>query len=128
VPADLQPSSDMVSKLIDHATRILDGDTALPAPLRARTAALLARTALEIAVDDRLTAAGLPMPGAKMRNQLICIRVAVDPTQGPALDAAYAGLSRSCHQHAYELSPTASEVRHLVDIVRAWTPPPTEHP
>jgi hypothetical protein len=61
------------------------------------------------------------MTDATMRARLICVRVAVDPLHGPDLEVAYAGLSRACHQHAYELSPNPAEVDHLLHIVRRWS-------
>jgi hypothetical protein len=40
--------------------------------------------------------------------------------QEAARDAAYAwsALSRACHHHAYELPPTASELRALIQLTR----------
>jgi hypothetical protein len=40
--------------------------------------------------------------------------------QEAARDASYAwsALSRACHHHAYELPPTASELRALIDLTR----------
>ena len=40
--------------------------------------------------------------------------------QEAARDAAYAwsALSRACHHHAYELQPTASELRSLITLTR----------
>ena len=40
--------------------------------------------------------------------------------QEAARDASYAwsALSRACHHHAYELPPTASELRSLITLTR----------
>lgn len=40
--------------------------------------------------------------------------------QEAARDASYAwsALSRACHHHAYELPPTSSELRSLIELTR----------
>ncbi|MFN0284900.1 MAG: hypothetical protein ACKVZ6_23345, partial [Kineosporiaceae bacterium] len=36
---------------------------------------------------------------------------------GDTAAIAWGGLSQGCHQHAYELSPTFSEIEHLIGLV-----------
>jgi hypothetical protein len=60
-------------------------------------------------------------PGmASMHMQLICLTIAYrdDPALVSDLANAWDQLSRACHHHAYELTPTTSEVRHLVSRLR----------
>jgi hypothetical protein len=42
-----------------------------------------------------------------------------------ALEDTCNALSRACHHHAYELAPTASELRYLLALVRQLVPPIT---
>ena len=84
-----------------------------------RGACWIARAALESAVDELLDTMNAPAPDATMRSKLTVLQVAsgVDsPIPGQA-DYAWNGLSRACHHHAFELSPTATEVRHLIAVV-----------
>lgn len=99
------------------ATAALDGRTKLPARRRTRAAAIIGRTALEHLVQAALLARGHRLTEASMRVQLICLSTLVSPDAGRTAHTAWAGLSQGCHHHAYELSPTASEVRHLLALV-----------
>ena len=83
----------------------------------ARASALLARQSLEMAVD-RLWRTRTPLvAGCSMAAQLLVLPSYLRD-QEAARDAAYAwsALSRACHHHAYELPPTASEVRVLIAL------------
>ena len=77
-----------------------------------RATALLARQALEGALDDlwRLRAPGLEHCSA--RAQLLCLPSYLPGHEELAERVSYAwsGLSRACHQHPYELPPTSSEL------------------
>ncbi len=91
------------------------------APDRNRMACWLARSALEAVVVELLDARGYGAREATMRSRLTCLQVAY--RQSPAIPArahfAWARLSEACHQHAYRLSPTYTEARHLIDVVRS---------
>jgi len=52
---------------------------------------------------------------------LICLSVAYqdDPVLVSGLAGAWDQLSRACHHHAYELTPTTTEVRHLISCLRS---------
>jgi hypothetical protein len=52
-----------------------------------------------------------------MRVRLACLRALVPSIAGDAA-LAWSGLSRACHQHAYEIAPHHAEVSHLVAKVR----------
>ena len=77
-----------------------------------RATALLARQALEGALDDlwRLRAPGVEQ--CSTRAQLLCLPFYLPGNQELAERVSYtwAGLSRACHQHPYELPPTSSEL------------------
>ncbi|MFI6778751.1 hypothetical protein [Nocardia sp. NPDC050412] len=97
-----------------------------------RIAAWLTRTALEQIVDELLRAKGIEAGGASSRARLACLEVAYrDERDVPARSQyAWTRLSEACHQHAYQLSPTYQEVRHLLEIVRSLqaSQPPVQSP
>ena len=114
--------------LVTAARDLLERDDPMTAGIWPRATALLARQALEAALDDlwRLRAPGLEQCSA--RAQLLCLPFYLRSDEDLAERAYYtwAGLSRACHQHPYELPPTSSEllgwlhtVEQLVARVRA---------
>jgi hypothetical protein len=86
-----------------------------------RTAALLARQALEDAMAERWKAdqSTAPMTRATMRSQLTCLPAYVDEAVARQIAFAYAALSGACHYHSYELAPTAAELTRWIDAVEA---------
>lgn len=56
-----------------------------------------------------------------MRSKLTVLQVAYEQDPDVVLQAEYAwnALSRACHHHAFELTPSGSEVRHVIDLVAA---------
>lgn len=110
--------------LLGYARGVLDGTVPMPKGRASRAAALLARQALEHVVRARCQAAGLDLDKATMHSRLIALRALAgdreaDIAAADRAGAAWAGLSRACHQHAYELAPTTGEVRYLVGLVTA---------
>lgn len=110
-----------MSDWLDQAQRLLrtGGDTATH---RNRSACWLARAGLESIVRDLLRVAGYEVGEASMRTQLSCLEAAYhrrQPQLAARTEYAWAALSRVSHQHAYELSPTDDECRHLVALVRS---------
>lgn len=104
--------------LLRLADLILSGTIRMPRGRGARVAALLTRTALEEIVDGLCRSNGLDVPQASMRVKLACLRaVSADGASDAAL--AWRGLSRACHQHAYEIAPSHLEVAHLAATVLA---------
>lgn len=103
--------------ILEQARAVLDGLS----PSRTRLACWLARSALEESVRDLLIAKGCPPGGANMASQLSCLEIAYqdDSQVADRAEFAWARLSNACHQHAFELSPTASEAINLVEIVAA---------
>ncbi|WP_433165365.1 hypothetical protein [Kribbella sp. CA-247076] len=98
---------------MEYARAILDGEEAVT-PRRIRIAAFLLRQALEAEIDAycELLVAAMPFP-VRMRSRLAVLH-ALDRTGfNRSAEYAWNALSRACHHHAYELSPTISELRHL---------------
>lgn len=112
--ATRQPSVESVLVL---AGAVLDGTIPMPKGRATRAAALLARQALEEIVRTLCSSAGFDMDRATMRSRLILLRELVDNEAANRAEVAWAGLSRACHQHAYDLAPTTIEVEHLITLV-----------
>jgi uncharacterized protein YheU (UPF0270 family) len=103
--------------LLDVAEKVLAGTVATPRARAARAAAILARSALEDLVTDLCAREGIDVARTSMRVRLACLRALIPLIAGDAA-VAWSGLSRACHQHAYEIAPNRSEVSHLVAEVR----------
>lgn len=100
------------SSLVAVAHDLLERTDPVTAGIWPRATALLARQALEAALDDlwRLRAPGVEQCSA--RAQLLCLPFYLhgDEELAEHVYYAWAGLSRACHQHPYELAPTSSEL------------------
>ncbi len=137
--------------VVTAARTLIERTDPATAGLWPRATALLARQALEAALDDfwRVRAPG--MEHCSMRAQLLCLPYYLQVAKPPSLQApvqapttpslqahghaddlaqrvsySWAGLSRACHQHPYELPPTSVEllgwlgtVEELVDRLSA---------
>jgi hypothetical protein len=75
-----------------------------------KAVALLTRQALEKAMESLWLAKAPPVAGASFRAQLLCLRSFIDRPLALRADSAWAALSRACHDHPYELPPTAAEL------------------
>ena len=101
--------------LLDQASAVLHGSAAHSN----RAACWIARAALEQAVDDLLAARRLGADEATMRSKLTVLQVAFEQDSDIPAQAehAWSRLSQACHHHAFELAPSATEVRHLIELV-----------
>jgi len=108
-------------EFLDEADRLLT--TVVPGTRGRwpRACATLIRLALEKTLDDYWA---IRLPEAKkcsMRAQLLLLpRYAGTEVAGDARDAWF-GLARATHHHAYELAPTAAELRTWHDLVSKIT-------
>jgi hypothetical protein len=120
--------SDMLAAARDLLERV-DPTTAGIWP---RATALLTRQSLEAALDAlwRHRAPGLELCSA--RAQMICLPSQLHDNEELAERVSYtwAALSRACHHHPYDLSPTSSEllgwittVEQLIGRVRSLEKP-----
>lgn len=84
----------------------------------ARLAAFLARQEVESLIDERCRElTGGDATGATMRSRIVVLTALDETDTSRVLAAAWYELSGYCHHHAYELSPTASQVRGVVAAV-----------
>lgn len=110
------------ARLLSSAQAILDGTIAMPHHQAPRAAAFLARQGLEDLALVLCVRHGIHSGMETMGARLIVLRERVDRTTADKLERAWAGLSRACHHHAFELPPTASEVRGLIELVTSIPP------
>jgi hypothetical protein len=106
---------------LDAARRLLDRPDASTAGLWPRAAALLARQALECLLDDFWRAVAPRVCDTNARARLLCLR-GYDSVRdaAPRVSVAWAGLSRGCHHHPYELPPTRDELEGWMRVVEQF--------
>jgi hypothetical protein len=106
-------------QLLAAARELIARPDAAIAGVWPRTAALLARQALEEAVDSRWAAGTetAPLCRATMRSQLICLPAYLDPGLAHQVAYTWAALSNACHYHPYELAPTSGELTAWISDV-----------
>ncbi len=128
--------------VVAAARNLMERKDPATAGLWPRATALLARQALEATLDDLWRVRAPGMEHCSMKAQLLCLPFyfqALKPSGPQALadehlaervSYAWAGLSRACHQHPYELPPTSAEllgwlatVEQLVVAVTTLKPP-----
>lgn len=72
--------------------------------------AAAAPAALERAMESLWLAKAPAVASAPARAPLLCLRSFIDRRLALRADATWAALSRACHDHPYELPPTAAEL------------------
>jgi hypothetical protein len=99
--------------LLEAARRLIADGVGTTEGLWSRAAVTLIRQAIEKQVADLLAERAPGAQAAPMRSQLLCLEK-VHGDQGRARQLAYTWyrLSEVLHQQAYELPPTAEEVRN----------------
>ena len=75
-----------------------------------RAVALLTRQAIEGILFDLWRTVSPGVEAAPMRAQLLVLRQSIAPAVAAETEYAWAALSQACHQHPYELVPTAEEL------------------
>lgn len=100
------------AEVLTAARNLMERTDAATAGLWPRATALLARQALEAALDDLWRVRAPGMEQCSVRAQLLCLSYYLqDEPLAERVSYAWAGLSRACHQHPYELLPIASELQ-----------------
>ncbi|WP_396925857.1 hypothetical protein [Mycolicibacterium sp.] len=98
--------------LLCRAEALLDAPESTAAGNAARLAAFLARQAVEDLINARCAAlCDAPAVAGTTKAKLAILKSMDTTPAGPVLIAAWHQLTGHCHQHAYQLSPTVSEVR-----------------
>lgn len=104
--------------LAASARAVLERPGSLPRATWPRTAALLARQAVEEAVAAHLARRAPGLERANRATQFVCLRWYVDdPAMARLAHEVWASLSHACHHHVYDLAPTAAELRAWLDDV-----------
>ena len=98
------------SELLRAADELLSERRPASAGWWPRAVALLTRQALERAMESLWLAKAPAVASASARAQLLCLRSFIDRRLALRADATWAALSRACHDHPYELPPTAAEL------------------
>lgn len=107
-------------ELVSLARGLLERPDVVPS-LRVRSAALLARQALEKLLAEVWRTRAPGTEDISFRAQLICLPDYLrDEELARRITLAFWALSQACHHHAYELSPDPSELRHWIDVVTAF--------
>jgi hypothetical protein len=114
------PGALSVTDLLDEADRLLREPVPHTGGLWPRTVALLVRLALEQSLDDWWRRREPGLEGCSMRAQLLCLPCYVDPVVASDTAAVWSALSRATHHHAYELAPSAGELRGWLESVRGF--------
>jgi hypothetical protein len=106
------------SQILSLAQHLLARPDARTAGLWPRATALLARQALEQALDDHWHQRGLALHTASTRCQLICLQQYLpDPHLAGRVHHAWSSLSQACHHHPYDLAPSFEELTALLATV-----------
>jgi hypothetical protein len=104
--------------LLDYADQVLDGKVPVGSS-GARTAALLARCALEEWLDEQSASWSISVESRPTtKSKFIALEALQSAEDGERARRVWSALSRTVHHHAYELQPSVADVRHLVNQVR----------
>ena len=103
------------------AGHLLERTDAATAGLWPRAAALLARQALEQALDERWRKKGPALDHVSTACQLICLQEYLgDEALAASVRQTWVELSEACHHHPYELAPTMAELRQWIAVTETF--------
>ena len=104
---------------LDHADRLLREPANYTRGLWPRACTWLIRLAIEGAVDDHWMAVNPAMREVARRAQLLVLEQSAGAETARRVSLLWSGLSRAGHNHAYELAPTAGELRRWEQEARS---------
>ena len=108
--------SQVTAEFLRESRALLDQPPSAAPGLWERAAVLLARQALEEALDRFWASRSPDLRQASMRAQLLCLGVLMNNERDAAdVDQLWGVLSDTCHFDACALTPGASEVRVWLD-------------
>lgn len=117
-------------QLLRSADRLLKDVLPGTRGLWPRTVALIVRAALELELDAFWSRVQPEVAAAPKRSQLLLLPAYADRAVAEQAADAWYSLSRGTHHHAYELAPTAHELRtalKAVDRIREALNAPVAH-
>jgi hypothetical protein len=76
-----------------------------------RAAALLARQSIETSLEALWVSSAPGLETCSLRAQLACLPEYINRDLALHVGLTWSGLSAACHQHAFELAPTAEELQ-----------------
>nr|MDT0664414.1 hypothetical protein [Micromonospora sp. DSM 115978] len=100
-----------INELLQTADLLLAGRLQSTLAARHRGAALVLRTALEVAIDAALAAAEPGLSTPNMTAKLHCLRHYSTPAAALRARRTWSHLCVACHYHQYEIGPTRSQVQ-----------------
>lgn len=119
--AEDAPVSAAASDLLAMARALLSRADARTAGLWPRASALLARQALESALDRYWAERAPGLAECSTHAQLVCLARYLDEAElAGRVRVTWHALSDACHHRAYELAPTAGELKALLDVVQVF--------
>lgn len=111
---DLSPAAE----LLQSARGLLERVTPGTSGLWPRASALLARQSLEVSLRTFWAKQAFGTEECPMKAQVLCLgRYLGDEPLARRAHQAWAALSRACHHHPYDLSPTREELLAWCDTV-----------
>ncbi|MGW4170845.1 hypothetical protein ACWEGX_28505 [Streptomyces chartreusis] len=109
--------SSTPEELLAGADRLLGTATVSITGVWPRAVALLLRHALEEALRRYWHIRQPRLAHCPTHAQALCLESYADPDTARRWSATWAGLSRACHYHGYELAPTHAELHAWRDDV-----------
>lgn len=113
----MSDAAEEARELLARAVDVLDGRVHVPQSQRTRAAAHLGRQALEVAIILICASLRVSVAGTRVRTRLIVLATLGPRSISEPAQAAWNGLSRCAHRHAYELPPSDPEIRDLLNHV-----------
>lgn len=106
-------------RLLDASKSLMTRPERLLTGAWSRASAFLIRQALEATIDALWARTSPGMREVSMRAQLVCLPEFLrDAPFAGRVVTTWCALSRACHSHPYELSPTVEEVERWTRVVR----------
>ncbi|MCC6163792.1 MAG: hypothetical protein IT182_10650 [Acidobacteria bacterium] len=106
--------------LLAHSRTLVDSDDWALAYWWGRGAAVLARQAIELSLDEFWMRRARSMVDASARGQFLALRLYVDVGAASEGYVTWCLLSRACHHHPYELQPTREEVVRWIEATERF--------
>jgi hypothetical protein len=107
------------TELLSAADELLSAPAPATAGWWPKAVALLTRQALERSMESLWLVKAPPVARASFRAQLLCLRSFIDRRLALRADTTWIALSRACHDHPYELPPTAAELAGWFETTEA---------